>query len=213
MHLLIMGAPGSGKGTCAVELKQFYGIPHISTGDIFRQAIADKTPLGLVAKELIEQGHFVPDDLTNQIVKERLSMDDCKKGFLLDGYPRNLEQAKYLSEMLNNLNIKLDAAINLDIDDQVIVNRIVNRRLCPNCKKGYNLISLPPKKPGVCDDCNSLLYQRKDDNEETIKERIAVYNEQTKPIISYYEKLGILKTINADQQIPQVIEDIKEMVK
>ncbi len=213
MHLLIMGAPGSGKGTCAVELKSFYGIPHISTGEIFRQAISDKTPLGVIAKELIEQGHFVPDDITDQIVKERLAMDDCKKGFLLDGYPRNLHQAEALSEMLKDLNITLDAAINLEIDDQVIVNRIVNRRLCSNCGKGYNLISIPPKQEGICDDCGSPLYQRKDDNIETIKERIAVYNAQTKPIISYYKNLGILTSVNADQEIPEVIESIKKLVK
>ncbi len=213
MHLLIMGAPGSGKGTCAVELKSFYGIPHISTGEIFRQAISDKTPLGVIAKELIEQGHFVPDDITDQIVKERLAMDDCKKGFLLDGYPRNLHQAEALSEMLKELNITLDAAINLEIDDQVIVNRIVNRRLCSNCGKGYNLISIPPKQEGICDDCGSPLYQRKDDNVETIKERIAVYNAQTKPIISYYKNLGILTSVNADQEIPEVIESIKKLVK
>lgn len=213
MHLLIMGAPGSGKGTCAVELKSFYGIPHISTGEIFRKAISDKTPLGIIAQELIDNGHFVPDDITNQIVKERLSKEDCKYGFLLDGYPRNLAQAEALSEMLKDLNIKLDAAIDLEIEDQAIVNRIVNRRLCSKCGKGYNLISIPPKQEGICDDCNSPLYQRKDDNVETIKERIAVYNEQTKPIISYYKNLGILVSVNADQEINDVIESIKQMVK
>lgn len=213
MHLLIMGAPGSGKGTCAVELKSFYGIPHISTGEIFRKAISDKTPLGVIAQELIDNGHFVPDDITNQIVKERLSKEDCKHGFLLDGYPRNLAQAEALSEMLKDLNIKLDAAIDLEIEDQAIVNRIVNRRLCSKCGKGYNLISIPPKQEGICDDCKSPLYQRKDDNVETIKERIAVYNEQTKPIISYYKNLGILVSVNADQEINDVIESIKQMVK
>ena len=213
MHLLIMGAPGSGKGTCAVELKSFYGIPHISTGEIFRKAISDKTPLGIIAQELIDNGHFVPDDITNQIVKERLSKEDCKYGFLLDGYPRNLAQAEALSEMLKDLNIKLDAAIDLEIEDQAIVNRIVNRRLCSKCGKGYNLISIPPKQEGICDDCKSPLYQRKDDNVETIKERIAVYNEQTKPIISYYKNLGILVSVNADQEINDVIESIKQMVK
>lgn len=213
MHLLIMGAPGSGKGTCAVELKSFYGIPHISTGEIFRKAISDKTPLGIIAQGLIDEGHFVPDDITNQIVKERLSEDDCKKGFLLDGYPRNLVQAEALSKMLKELNIELDAAIDLEIDDQVIVERIVNRRLCSKCGKGYNLISIPPKQAGICDDCGSPLYQRKDDNVETIKERIAVYNEQTLPIISYYKNLGILVSINADQNINDVVSDVVKKVK
>ena len=213
MHLLIMGAPGSGKGTCAVELKEFYSIPHISTGEMFRKAIQEKTPIGVIAQQLIEDGHFVPDDITNQIVKERLSLDDCKKGFLLDGYPRNLQQAHALSEILNELNIKLDAAINLEIEDQVVFDRIVNRRLCSKCGKGYNLISIPPKKEGICDDCNSPLYQRKDDNYETIKERLAVYSEQTKPILAYYEKLGILVSVNGDQPIDKVVSDIKDKVK
>ena len=213
MHLLIMGAPGSGKGTCAVELKEFYSIPHISTGEMFRKAIQEKTPVGVIAQQLIEDGHFVPDDITNQIVKERLSLDDCKNGFLLDGYPRNLQQAHALSEILNELNIKLDAAINLEIEDQVVFDRIVNRRLCSKCGKGYNLISIPPKKEGICDDCNSPLYQRKDDNYETIKERLAVYSEQTKPILAYYEKLGILVSVNSDQPIDKVLSDIKDKVK
>ena len=213
MHLLIMGAPGSGKGTCAVELKDFYSIPHISTGEMFRKAIQEKTPIGVIAQQLIEDGHFVPDDITNQIVKERLSLDDCKKGFLLDGYPRNLQQAHALSEILNELNIKLDAAINLEVEDQVVFDRIVNRRLCSKCGKGYNLISIPPKKEGICDDCNSPLYQRKDDNYETIKERLAVYSEQTKPILAYYEKLGILVSVNGDQPIDKVVSDIKDKVK
>lgn len=213
MHLLIMGAPGSGKGTYAVELKDFYSIPHISTGEMFRKAIQEKTPIGVIAQQLIEDGHFVPDDITNQIVKERLSLDDCKKGFLLDGYPRNLQQAHALSEILNELNIKLDAAINLEIEDQVVFARIINRRLCSKCGKGYNLISIPPKKEGICDDCNSPLYQRKDDNYETIKERLAVYSEQTKPILAYYEKLGILVSVNSDQPIDKVVSDIKDKVK
>lgn len=213
MHLLIMGAPGSGKGTCAVELKSFYGIPHISTGEMFRKAIQDKTPLGVLAQQLIDKGHFVPDDITNQLVKERLSQDDCKKGFILDGYPRNLQQAEALSETLKELNLELDAAIDLEIEDQVVVDRIVNRRLCSNCGKGYNLIALPPKKEGICDDCKSPLYQRKDDDYETIKERLAVYSEQTKPIIAYYKELGILVSVNSNQPIDKVIDDIKNKVK
>ena len=213
MHLLIMGAPGSGKGTCAVDLKEFYSIPHISTGEMFRKAIQDKTPIGVIAQQLIEKGHFVPDDITNQIVKERLSCEDCKKGFLLDGYPRNLQQAKALSEILNELNLNLDAAINLEIEDSAVFERIVNRRLCSKCGKGYNLVSIPPKKDGICDDCGSPLYQRKDDNYETIKERLAVYSEQTKPIIAYYKELGILVSVNSNQPIAKVIDDIKNKVK
>ena len=150
---------------------------------------------------------------TNKLVADRIAQDDCKVGFILDGYPRNLQQAHALSEILNELNIKLDAAINLEIEDQAVFDRIVNRRLCSNCGKGYNLISIPPKKEGICDDCNSPLYQRKDDNYETIKERLAVYSEQTKPILAYYEKLGILVSVNSDQPIAKVISDIKDKVK
>ena len=203
MHLLIMGAPGSGKGTCADCLKKHYSIPHISTGDMFRQAIADKTPIGVIAKE-----HLVPDEVTNEIVRERLMEDDCKKGFLLDGFPRNIEQAKALSNILKELNIELDAAINLVIDDEVIKQRIVNRRICTNCGKGYNLISLNPKVAGICDECGSPLYQRDDDTEQTIEKRLAVYNNQTKPILAYYKELGILVSVNSNQKIDEVNAEI-----
>ncbi len=207
MHLLIMGAPGSGKGTCAVDLKSHYSIPHISTGDIFRKAISEKTPTGVLAQSFIDKGQLVPDEVTNQIVKERLSEDDCKNGFLLDGFPRTLDQAEALSNILDDLDIKLDAAINLEVEDGVIEERIVNRRLCSNCGKGYNLISLKPKTEGICDDCNAPLYQRKDDTSETIKERLAVYNKQTKPIIAYYEKLGLLVSVNSNQTISDVVKE------
>lgn len=213
MHLLIMGAPGSGKGTCAVELKKYYSIPHISTGDIFRKAMAEKTPMGLLAKSYIDDGHLVPDDVTIQIVKERLSESDCKKGFLLDGFPRTMEQAIALSKILEELNLKLDAVINLEIEDEVVVERIVNRRLCKNCGRGYNLISLKPLNEGICDVCGSPLYQRDDDTVETVTERLAVYKKQTQPISTYYEKLGILVSVNSNQTIKNVVEEIIEKVK
>lgn len=208
MHLLIMGAPGSGKGTCAVALKDYYSIPHISTGDIFRKAINEKTPVGVIAKEYIDKGQLVPDEITNEIVKERLAEDDCKNGFLLDGFPRSLDQAKALSVILNELNITLDAAINLEIEDEIIEKRIINRRICSNCGKGYNLISLPPLKEGVCDDCGGNLYQRKDDTIETIGERLMIYNTQTKPIVAYYKALGILVSVNSNQDIDDVNAEI-----
>ena len=188
MHLLIMGAPGSGKGTCAVELKNHYSIPHISTGDIFRKAISKKTPMGLLAQSYIDKGQLVPDEITNQIVKERLSEDDCKKGFLLDGFPRNLDQAKALSN-------------------------IVNRRICSKCGRGYNIKSLKPKIEGICDYCGGNLYQRKDDTKETIEERLVVYNNKTKPIITYYENLGILIPVNSNQEPSKVIDEIINKVK
>jgi len=203
-----MGAPGSGKGTCAVAIKERYSIPHISTGDIFRKAISEKTKIGVIAQGYIDKGQLVPDSVTNQIIKERLMESDCQKGFLLDGFPRNLDQARALSEILDELNIKLDAAINLEIEDEVIVNRIVNRRICSNCGKGYNILSLKPKKDGICDDCGSPLYQRKDDTVETIGERLNVYNTQTKPIVEYYKNLGILVNINSNQSIENVNNEI-----
>lgn len=196
MRCLIMGAPGAGKGTYAEGICEYFGIPHISTGDIFRQAMQEETPMGLLAKSYIDKGHLVPDDVTNKIVKERLQKADCLDGFLLDGYPRTIEQAECFDQILNDMNIKLNAVINLLVDDELIVSRIVNRRICPTCGKGYNLLTLKPKKDGYCDNCGSLLYQRKDDNEETIKSRLQVYNEQTKPLIAYYEKKGLLLNLN-----------------
>ena len=216
MRCLIMGAPGAGKGTYAKGICEHYGIPHISTGDIFRQAMQEETPMGLLAKSYIDKGFLVPDDVTNQIVKDRLSKPDCMDGFLLDGYPRTIEQAHCLDQMLEDLNLQLDVVINLVVSDNLIVSRIINRRLCPTCGKGYNLLTLKPKKEGICDTCGSPLYQRKDDNEETIKSRLNVYNEQTKPLIDYYTKQGVIRNLNgegeaseATKYILKALEDIK----
>lgn len=208
MHLIIMGAPGSGKGTYASRLKDYYGIPHISTGDMFREAIKEGTPTGLIAKNLIDNGNFVPDDITIQIVKERLAKDDCKKGFLLDGFPRNTHQAEALDELLKELDIKLDTALDLLMDDERIITRIMNRRLCSSCGKGYNLLTLKPKQDGVCDDCGSPLYQRADDNEETVRNRLNIYNAQTKPLIEYYRGKGILKSVDSDNYADIVVAEI-----
>ncbi len=208
MHLIIMGAPGSGKGTYASRMKDYYGIPHISTGDMFREAIKEGTPTGLIAKNLIDNGNFVPDDITIQIVKERLAKDDCKKGFLLDGFPRNTHQAEALDEILEELNIKLDTALDLLMDDERIITRIMNRRLCSSCGKGYNLLTLKPKQDGVCDDCGSPLYQRADDNEETVRNRLNIYNAQTKPLIEYYRNKGILKSVDSDNYADIVVAEI-----
>ena len=198
MRCLIMGAPGAGKGTYAEGICEHFGIPHISTGDIFRQAMQEQTPMGLLAKSYIDKGFLVPDDVTNQIVKERLTKADCLDGFLLDGYPRTIDQANCFDQMLKEANLQLDVVINLVVSDDLIVSRIINRRLCPTCGKGYNLLTLKPKKEGICDVCGSPLYQRKDDNEETIKSRLNVYNEQTKPLIEYYTKKGIIRNLNGE---------------
>ena len=208
MRLLIMGAPGAGKGTYAEGISKHYGIPHISTGDIFRQAMQEETPMGILAKSFIDKGNLVPDDVTNEIVKERLSKVDCLDGFLLDGYPRTLQQAEEFEKTLKELDLKLDAVINLVVDESLIVSRIVNRRICPTCGKGYNIVTLKPIKEGYCDVCGSELYQRKDDNEETIKSRLSVYNEQTKPLIDFYEKRKVLLNLNGEGNAKEVTECI-----
>lgn len=208
MRLLIMGAPGAGKGTYAEGISKYYGIPHISTGDIFRQAMQEETPMGILAKSFIDKGNLVPDDVTNEIVKERLSKSDCLDGFLLDGYPRTLQQAEEFEKTLEELNLKLNAVINLVVDESLIVSRIVNRRICPTCGKGYNIITLKPIKEGYCDVCGSELYQRKDDNEETIKSRLSVYNEQTKPLIKFYEERKVLLNLNGEGNAKEVTECI-----
>ena len=213
MHLIIMGAPGSGKGTAAVDLIKVYGIPHISTGDMFREAIKNQTELGVLAKSLIDNGKFVPDEITCGLVKERLAKPDCQKGFLLDGFPRNLNQAIELEKILKELNLKLDAVINLEIDHDTIVTRIVNRRLCSSCGESYNLITMKPKKDGICDKCGSPLIQRKDDNEETIKTRLAIYGEQTEPLIKYYKEKNLLLSVDSNQRACDTTHDIVEGLK
>ena len=208
MHLILMGAPGSGKGSYAAVLKEHYRVPHISTGEIFRDAIEKKTPMGLIAKTYIDKGNLVPDDITNEIVKERLQQKDCENGFLLDGYPRTIAQAESVTKILDELGITLDAAVNLEVDDDLIVRRIVNRRSCPKCGKGYNLITYPPKKEGICDVCNTPLFTRKDDNEETVTSRLDVYNKQTRPLVDYYDKLGKLVSIDSNGTIEDTVKDI-----
>lgn len=208
MRLLIMGAPGAGKGTYAEGISKHFGIPHISTGDIFRQAMQEETPMGILARSFIDRGHLVPDDVTNEIVKERIQKADCVNGFLLDGYPRTLFQAEEFDKILAELDIKLDVVINLLVNENLIVSRIINRRLCPNCGKGYNVLTLKPKKDGVCDDCGTELYQRDDDNVETVKSRLSVYNEQTKPLINYYENQKIILNINGEGEATEVTKNI-----
>ena len=208
MRCLIMGAPGAGKGTYAEGIKKHFGIPHISTGEIFREAIASGSEMGLLAKKLIDKGNLVPDDITNAVVKERLQREDCKNGFLLDGYPRTMPQAIAFDEMLKEFNIKLDVVINIDVASEVIISRIVNRRTCPKCRRGYNIVSLKPKKEGVCDDCGTALVTRKDDNEETIKSRLEVYERQTKPLINYYKDQNLLLNIDGSGSISEITKNI-----
>lgn len=208
MRLVLMGAPGSGKGTYAEVLEKHFRIPHISTGVIIRNAIAKKTPMGVIAKTYIDEGNLVPDDIANEIVKERLKEKDCENGFMLDGYPRTIAQGENLTRALKDLGLELDAAINLEIDESLVIERIINRRYCPNCGRGYNIKTIKPIVEGLCDDCKVPLLTRDDDNEETVKSRLVVYNNLTKPLVSYYEKLGKLISIDSNRSIEEVVNDI-----
>ena len=210
MRLVIMGPPGAGKGTQAALIKNAYNIPHISTGDMFREAISNKTALGIEAKKNIDKGMLVPDSITISLVKERLSQDDCKKGFLLDGFPRTIAQAQALDEILKELNIKLDAVINIDVDFNVLVDRIIGRRVCPKCGASFHIKNQPPKKDGICDECGATLVQRKDDTKETVVTRLDVYTNQTKPLLDYYNKQGIVKNVCGLGDIDVIFSNIKK---
>lgn len=212
MKLLITGKPGAGKGTQAVNIKEYYNIPHISTGDMFRAAMKAGTKMGLLAKSYMEQGKLVPDEVTIGIVEDRLLEADCKDGFLLDGFPRNLAQAEALDKFLTKNGIKLDAVLDVDVANEILVRRMVGRRVCKQCGATFHVEFNAPKVEGVCDNCGSPLVQRPDDNEETAVNRLAVYDENTAPLLAYYEKQGLLKTVNGDQDFDSVFADIKNIL-
>ena len=212
MKIVFMGPPGAGKGTQAEKIIENYQIPHISTGDMFRKAIKDQTELGMEAKRYMDQGALVPDHVTIGIVKDRLSESDCKSGFLLDGFPRTVDQAKALDEILTSLDSKIDYVINIDVDLDILKERLTGRRICRSCGATYHKIFNPSAVEGVCDKCGGELYQRKDDNEETVGNRLDVYVSQTKPLLDYYSLAGNLVNINGQQSIDLVFEEIQNVL-
>ncbi|MFT8318427.1 MAG: adenylate kinase [Sporolactobacillus sp.] len=210
MNLILMGLPGAGKGTQAEQIVDKYGYPHISTGDMFRQAIRDETVLGKKAQAFMDKGALVPDEVTIGIVRERLSHEDCQKGFLLDGFPRTVHQAEALDEIMADKGSAIDAVLDIEVDPKQLIARLTGRRICSNCGATYHLIYNPPKKEGICDKCGGELKQRADDRADTVKERLRVNLEQQQPLVSYYEEKRVLKRVNGDQEIQQVFTDIAE---
>ena len=212
MKLLIMGRPGAGKGTQAANIKEYYNIPHISTGDMFRAAIKNETKLGLTAKGYMDKGQLVPDEVTIGIVQERLLEDDCKKGFLLDGFPRTIAQAEALETFLNANGILLDAVLDVNVPAEILVRRMVGRRVCKGCGATFHVEFNAPKQEGICDVCGTPLIQRADDTYETANSRLEVYDNNTAPLLDFYNTRGLLKTVNGDQALDKVFEDIKNVL-
>ena len=208
MQLLLMGPPGAGKGTQAANLVKKFDIPHISTGDMFRAAVKEGTELGKAAKACMDAGKLVPDEVTIGIVRERLAKDDCKNGFILDGFPRTVEQADALKGILDELGLQLTRVLNIHVPAEDLIERAVGRRICKQCGATYHVKFNPTKVEGKCDDCGGELYQRKDDNEATMKNRLNVYEASTKPLIDYYSKAGLYTEIDGRQPIDKVTDDL-----
>lgn len=213
MNLLIMGPPGAGKGSQAALIKEYYDIAHISTGNMFREAIAAKTEVGILAKGYIDKGELVPDEVTISLVKERLREDDVKNGFLLDGFPRTIAQAKAFGEYLERSGNKIDKVINLVVDDAELISRISGRRVCIDCGATYHIETNKPKKDGICDVCGGKLIQREDDTEETITNRVRVYYEKTRPLLDYYRSTGQLVDIQGSGKIEEIFKEIKNSLE
>lgn len=207
-----MGLPGAGKGTQAEQIVEKYNIPHISTGDMFRAAMKNNTELGKKAKSFMDNGDLVPDEVTNGIVRERLAEDDAKNGFLLDGFPRTVEQAEELENILNDLGTELDAVINIEVDKDVLMKRLTGRWICRTCGKTYHEIYNPPKVPEKCDLDGGELYQRDDDKKETVEKRLNVNMKQTKPLLDFYSEKGKLHNINGEQDIKDVFVDVEKIL-
>ena len=213
MKIIMLGAPGAGQGTQAKQIAAKYSIPHISTGDIFRANIKNGTELGKKAKTYMDQGLLVPDELTCDLVMDRIQQDDCKNGFVLDGFPRTIPQAEALDAALEKIDQKMDYAIDVDVPDENIINRMGGRRACLNCGATYHIVSIPPKREGICDHCGNALVLRDDDKPETVKKRLDVYHEQTQPLIDYYAKQNILKTVDGTQPMEAVFDAIVSVLE
>ena len=213
MNLLIMGLPGAGKGTQAAKIVEKFGVAHISTGDMFRAAMANKTEMGVLAKSFIDKGELVPDDVTNGIVKERLAQDDTNVGFLLDGFPRNMAQAEALTEMGKELGKELNGVINIHVDPESLMERLTGRYICRNCGATYHKVFNPTKVEGTCDRCGEHeFYQRDDDKPETVKNRLDVNIKMNTPLLDYYKENGLLHEVDGNQDIDKVFADIKAIL-
>ncbi len=208
MKIIMLGAPGAGKGTQAKLIADKYGIPHISTGDIFRANIKNGTPLGMEAKSYMDQGLLVPDELTVKILLDRVAQEDCKKGYVLDGFPRTIPQAEVLDQELAKLHDQIDHAIDVDVPDENIIRRMGGRRACVSCGATYHIEYIKPHKEGICDDCGQELVLRDDDKPETVGKRLDVYHEQTQPLIDFYDHKGILRTVDGTQDMQDVFDAI-----
>lgn len=208
MYILLMGPPGAGKGTQAAMLVDKFGTPHISTGDMFRAAVKEETALGKQAKACMDAGQLVPDSVTIGIVKERLAKADCQKGFILDGFPRTIEQADALDKTLSELAIKLDRVVNINVPANDLVARAIGRRICRKCGATYHVVYMPTLKDGICDSCSGETYQRDDDCEATMVKRLTVYNAQTKPLIEYYQDKGLYTEVDGRQSVDKVLADV-----
>lgn len=213
MNIILMGLPGAGKGTQAEKIVENYSVPHISTGDMFRLAIKEQTPLGVEAKSYIDRGELVPDEVTIGIVKERLSQPDCAKGFLLDGFPRTIEQAEALDKLLTDLDKKIDKVINIEVPTDILIDRLAGRYICPECGTTYHKLFNPPKVEGICDKDGAKLYQREDDKPETVKNRLAVNIKQTQPLLDFYgAKDNVLVNIEGTKEINDVFDDVTKVL-
>ncbi len=213
MKIIMLGAPGAGKGTQAKLIADTYGLPHVSTGDIFRMNIKNGTQLGMEAKTYMDQGLLVPDELTVRILLDRVGQDDCKNGYVLDGFPRTIPQAEVLEDALSKLGDQIDFAINVEVPDENIIRRMGGRRACLACGATYHIEHVPPKKEGICDACGQELVLRDDDKPETVKNRLRVYQEQTQPLIDFYTKKGVLRSVDGTQDMQDVFSAIKEILQ